>query len=58
VEAARMLGRSSLIHLHTHPATGFTLHLHARAMGPSLPQPGTDVWIEVDPRLVFVFAQG
>jgi iron(III) transport system ATP-binding protein len=58
VEAARMLGRSTLIHLHTHPATGFTLHLHARAMGTALPRPGTDVWIDVDPRLVFVFAQG
>ncbi|HEY7689535.1 MAG TPA: ABC transporter ATP-binding protein, partial [Dongiaceae bacterium] len=33
VEAARLLGRSSLIHLHTHPSTGHTLHLHARAMG-------------------------
>jgi len=55
VEAARLLGRSSLIHLHTHPSTGHTLHLHARAMGVSLLQPGTEVWIEVDPRLVFVF---
>ena len=55
VEAARLLGRSSLIHLHTHPSTGHTVHLHARAMGVSLLQPGTNVWIDVDPRLVFVF---
>jgi iron(III) transport system ATP-binding protein len=55
VEATRLLGRSSLIHLHTHPSTGYALHLHARAMGISLPRPGTEVWIEVDPRLVFVF---
>jgi iron(III) transport system ATP-binding protein len=55
VEAARLLGRSSLIHLHTHPSTGHTLHLHARAMGVSLLAPGTEVWVEVDPRLVFVF---
>jgi iron(III) transport system ATP-binding protein len=55
VEASRLLGRSSLIHLHTHPSTGHAVHLHARAMGVSLLQPGTNVWIEVDPRLVFVF---
>jgi iron(III) transport system ATP-binding protein len=55
VEAARLLGRSSLIHLHTHPSTGQTLHLHARAMGVNLLAPGTEVWIDVDPRLVFVF---
>ncbi|MGH6959915.1 MAG: ABC transporter ATP-binding protein, partial [Dongiaceae bacterium] len=54
VEAARLLGRSSLIHLHTHPSTGHALHLHARAMGVNLLRPGTEVWIEVDPRLVFV----
>ncbi len=58
VEAARLLGRSSLIHLHTHPSTGQALHLHARAMGVNLLAPGTDVWIEVDPRLVFVFPDG
>jgi iron(III) transport system ATP-binding protein len=55
VEAARLLGRSSLIHLHTHPSTGQAFHLHARAMGVSLLRPGTEVWIVVDPRLVFVF---
>jgi iron(III) transport system ATP-binding protein len=55
VEAARLLGRSSLIHLHTHPSTGHALHLHARAMGVNLLNPGTEVWVEVDPRLVFVF---
>jgi iron(III) transport system ATP-binding protein len=58
VEAARLLGRSSLIHLHTHPSTGQALHLHARAMGVNLLQPGTEVWIDVDPRLVFVFPDG
>ena len=58
VEAARLLGRSSLIHLHTHPSTGQTLHLHARAMGVNLLRPGTEVWIDVDPRLVFVFPDG
>ncbi len=57
VEASRLLGRTSLIHLHSHPSTGHRLHLHARAQGALLPAPGTDVWIEVDPRLVFVFAQ-
>jgi iron(III) transport system ATP-binding protein len=57
VEAARLLGRSSLIHLHTHPSTGRTLHLHARTMGVSLLRPGTEVWIDVDPRLVFVFPE-
>jgi iron(III) transport system ATP-binding protein len=57
VEAARLLGRSSLIHLHTHPSTGYALHLHARAMGVNLLRPGTEVWIDVDPRLVFVFPE-
>jgi iron(III) transport system ATP-binding protein len=57
VEAARLLGRSSLIHLHTHPSTGQTLHVHARAMGVNLLRPGTEVWIDVDPRLVFVFPE-
>jgi iron(III) transport system ATP-binding protein len=55
VEAARLLGRSSLIHLHTHPSTGHALHLHARAMGVNLLRPGTEVWVEIDPRLVFIF---
>jgi iron(III) transport system ATP-binding protein len=58
VEAARLLGRSSLIHLHTHPSTGQRLHLHARAMGVNLLRPGTEVWIDVDPRLVFLFPEG
>jgi iron(III) transport system ATP-binding protein len=57
VEAARLLGRSSLIHLHTHPSTGQKVHLHARAMGVNLLRPGTEVWIDVDPRLVFVFPE-
>jgi len=57
VEAARLLGRSSLIHLHTHPSTGQAIHLHARAMGVNLLRPGTEVWIDVDPRLVFVFPE-
>ena len=57
VEAARLLGRSSLIHLHTHPSTGQRVHLHARVMGVNLLRPGTEVWIDVDPRLVFVFPE-
>jgi iron(III) transport system ATP-binding protein len=57
VEAARMLGRSSLIHLRTDPATGFSLQLHARQPGVVLPARGAAVWIDVDPRLVFVFPQ-
>ena len=57
VEAARLLGRTSLIHLHTHPSTGHRLHLHVRAPAAVLPAPGTEVWIEVDPKLVFVFPE-
>jgi iron(III) transport system ATP-binding protein len=57
VEAARLLGRTSLVHMHSHPSAGPPVHLHARAMGLSLPAPGTPVWIEIDPRLAFVFPE-
>ena len=32
-----------------------TLSDYARAMGVNLLRPGTEVWVEIDPRLVFVF---
>jgi iron(III) transport system ATP-binding protein len=57
VMAARLLGRTNLVHLRTDPATGFDLHLHARMRGGDLPPPGTPVWIEIDRRLAFVFPE-
>jgi len=56
VEASRLLGRSSLIHLRAADATGHPLHLHARVPGVFLPAPGQAVELALDPVQVFVFA--
>lgn len=58
VEQARLLGRSSLLHIEMRgdgARTGETLHLHARVPGVYLPRPGTRVRISVDPAQTFVF---
>lgn len=58
VEQARLLGRTSLIHITMRgqgPRTGETLHLHARVPGVYLPRPGTRVRVSVDPAQTFVF---
>ncbi len=68
VEAARLLGRTSLIHLSVQPPAGSdnrscadgaaapsTMHLHARVPGQQLPSPGTRVSLELDHSLAFVF---
>ncbi|MEC8563295.1 MAG: TOBE domain-containing protein, partial [Pseudomonadota bacterium] len=47
---ARMLGRTSLVHLAVHD-----LHLHARAAGVFLPPAGERVRLTVDPAQAFVF---
>ena len=47
---ARMLGRTSLVHLAVHD-----LHLHARAAGVFLPAAGERVRLTVDPAQAFVF---
>jgi iron(III) transport system ATP-binding protein len=55
IQAVRLLGGASRIELSTHPSGGERRHLFARAPGVSLLRPGAEVWIELDPRLVFVF---
>ncbi|WPZ32978.1 ABC transporter ATP-binding protein [Thalassobaculum sp. OXR-137] len=58
VEQARLLGRTSLIHMTLRgegPRIGEALHLHARVPGVFLPRPGARVVISVDPAQTFVF---
>jgi iron(III) transport system ATP-binding protein len=54
VEAARLLGRTSLIHLSVPGPQGAT-HLHARMPGQYLPADGSMVAIDLDPMQAFVF---
>jgi iron(III) transport system ATP-binding protein len=54
VIAARMLGRSSLIHLSV-PAEGGRLHLHARVPGRFLPPESSRVEVSLDLEQTFVF---
>ena len=58
VEQARLLGRTSLVHMTvTAPAQPeSSVHLHARVPGVYLPKPGARVRIQVDPNQTFVFA--
>jgi iron(III) transport system ATP-binding protein len=55
VLAARLLGRSSLLHLSVEGDSGGPLHLHALVPGRFLPPPDDTYSIEVDPELAFVF---
>jgi iron(III) transport system ATP-binding protein len=54
VIAARMLGRSSLIHLSV-PVEGGKLHLHARVPGRFLPEENSLVEVRLDLEQTFVF---
>jgi iron(III) transport system ATP-binding protein len=58
VEQARLLGRTSLVHMTvTAPASpDVSVHLHARVPGVYLPKPGARVRIQVDSTQTFVFA--
>ena len=59
VEAARLLGRTSLVHLHVDARTDERpVHLHARVPGVFLPAEGTAVSVTLDPRQAFVFPVG
>lgn len=58
VMAARMLGRSSLIHLSVPQAAGGELHLHARIPGRFLPQDEQLLEIQLDRSQTFVFPAG
>ncbi len=55
VTAARLLGRSSLLHLSTLPGTGYDLHLHARVPGRYLPREKATLDVELDRSQAFVF---
>ncbi|MDI5983986.1 ABC transporter ATP-binding protein [Halomonas sp. M4R5S39] len=52
---AKLLGRSSLLHICAHGADGREAHLHARVPGVFLPAEGQPVDIHLDPSQVFVF---
>ena len=55
VLAARMLGRTSLIHLCTCQQIGEELHLHARVPGRFLPSEDEVLRVTLDPSQAFVF---
>lgn len=58
VVMAKLLGRTSLLHICAHGAGGREAHLHARVPGVFLPEEGQPVSIRLDPSQVFVFAAG
>ncbi|MGQ7248798.1 TOBE domain-containing protein [Halomonas sp. V046] len=53
---ARLLGRTSLLHLCVHGVEGQEAHMHARVPGVFLPQEGQAVQVSLDPSQAFVFA--
>lgn len=55
VIAARMLGRTSLVHLSVANGSGGDIHLHARAPGRFLPAEGQVLSISLDSSQAFVF---
>ena len=55
VEAARLLGRTSLIHLSVDDGAGGELHMHSRMPGQFLPEEQSQVTITLDPAQAFVF---
>ena len=55
VEAARLLGRTSLVHLSADDGAGDELHLHSRMPGQFLPAEQSEVAITLDPTQAFVF---
>lgn len=52
---AKLLGRSSLLHLCAHADDGQEAHLHARVPGVFLPAEGQPIDIHLDLSQVFVF---
>ncbi|MBB3231772.1 ABC transporter ATP-binding protein [Halomonas stenophila] len=52
---AKLLGRTSLLHICAHAGGGRESHLHARVPGVFLPDEGQPVTIRLDPSQVFVF---
>jgi iron(III) transport system ATP-binding protein len=55
VVMAKLLGRTSLLHLCAHGGNGLEAHLHARMPGVFLPAEGQPVDIHLDLSQVFVF---
>lgn len=55
VQASRLLGRSSLIHLQVPDGARGSVHIHARAGSQFMPEEGTAVRIDLDDRMAFVF---
>ncbi|WP_339934212.1 ABC transporter ATP-binding protein [Vreelandella glaciei] len=55
VVMAKLLGRTSLLHLCAHSENGLEAHLHARVPGVFLPAEGQPVDIHLDLSQVFVF---
>ena len=55
VIAARMLGRTSLVHLSIGGGGGEDIHLHARAPGRFLPEEGIALSVVLDSTQAFVF---
>jgi iron(III) transport system ATP-binding protein len=58
VITARLLGRTSLVHLSVADAEGRLLHVHARVPGRFLPPEGTLLEVAVDETQAFVFPAG
>ncbi|CAA7614134.1 ABC transporter ATP-binding protein [Magnetospirillum sp. UT-4] len=58
VLAARLLGRSSLVHLRLDWPGHAPVHLHVRLSGRPPPPEGTRVALTIDPAQVFVFPAG
>ncbi len=52
---AKLLGRSSLLHICAHAPDGEEAHVHARVPGVFLPAEGQPVTLRLDPSQVFVF---
>jgi iron(III) transport system ATP-binding protein len=55
VEASRLLGRASLIHLRVLDAAGTAYHMHARMPGHFLPADDTHVSVALDRQQAFIF---
>jgi iron(III) transport system ATP-binding protein len=58
VMAARLLGRTSLIHLSVAQAGGEPVHLHARVPGRFLPSEDNLITVRLDRSQAFVFPRG
>ena len=54
--AARLLGRTSLVHLSVDGADGQDLHMHARVPGRFLPEESEVMAIHLDHSQAFIFA--